>query len=144
MGSRGLANVSFEALSAEMRRREKSATKLHVKRERLLAKLAAIESRIGVSGGTSEARSGSAARGRRAGGGGRRGPGIGRTANKVSLVEAMVKVLHGKTMGVSELAAAVKKSGYKSSSQNFRTIVNQALLKRKDKFKKLKRGEYTA
>jgi hypothetical protein len=52
-------------------------------------------------------------------------------------------VLKGKTMGVAEAADAVQKAGYKTSSPNFRTIVNQALL-RSELIKKLGRGAYTA
>jgi len=47
-------------------------------------------------------------------------------------------------MGVTEAAEAVKKAGYKTNAANFRVIVNQALLKHRNKFKKVERGQYTA
>jgi len=49
----------------------------------------------------------------------------------------------GKTMGVSEAADAVQRAGYKTSAANFRTIVNQTMLK-SPKIKKVSRGQYTA
>jgi len=70
-----------------------------------------------------------------------RGP---RTKNKMSLPDFLVKVLTGTTMGVSEAATAVKRAGYQTSSPNFRTMVNQALLANKSRFKKVARGQYTA
>ena len=42
------------------------------------------------------------------------------------------------------LAEAVQKAGYKTGAANFRTIVNQSLIKNKAMFKKMGRGEYTA
>ena len=48
------------------------------------------------------------------------------------------------TMGVTEAGEAARKVGYKTTAKTFRTMVNQALIKHKDKFKKLERGQYTA
>ena len=42
------------------------------------------------------------------------------------------------------MADAVKKSGYKSKSKNFRTLVALALLSHKKLFKRVARGQYTA
>ncbi|MCL4198954.1 MAG: hypothetical protein KJZ69_15810 [Phycisphaerales bacterium] len=57
---------------------------------------------------------------------------------------ALHNLLKGKTMSVSEAADAVQKAGYKSNSANFYTVVNLTLLKRKDLFKRVERGQYTA
>ena len=54
----------------------------------------------------------------------------------------MASVLSGKTMGVTELSEAVQKAGYRTTSPNFRTIVNQTLIKDK-RFKRVERGLYT-
>ncbi len=63
----------------------------------------------------------------------------------------MAATLKGKTLSVTELAEAVQKEHpgklmayncYKTTSPNFRTIVNQALLK-DDRFKRVSRGMYT-
>ena len=47
-------------------------------------------------------------------------------------------------MSVIEVAEAVLKSGYKSNAANFTSVVNLTLLKRKDLFKRVGRGQYTA
>lgn len=67
-----------------------------------------------------------------------------RHRNDTNLVEALQQVLTGTTMGVTEAAAAVQKAGYKTTSPNFRTIVNQTLIKHPDAFRKEGRGKYTS
>lgn len=67
-----------------------------------------------------------------------------RHRNDTNLVEALQQVLSGTTMGVTEAAAAVQAAGYKTTSPNFRTIVNQTLIKHSDAFSKKGRGKYTA
>jgi hypothetical protein len=67
-----------------------------------------------------------------------------RPQNSVNLADALVGVLKGKTLGVSEAADAVLKSGYQTNAANFRTIVNQTLIKNRSMFKKVGRGQYTA
>lgn len=67
-----------------------------------------------------------------------------RHRNDSNLVEALQHVLSGKTMGVTEAAAAVQAAGYKTTSPNFRTIVNQTLIKHPKTFPKQGRGKYTA
>ncbi|QKK07492.1 MAG: hypothetical protein HND58_04495 [Planctomycetota bacterium] len=66
-----------------------------------------------------------------------------RPRNENSLEVSLAKTLQGKTMGVSEVATAVQKAGYKTTSPNFRTIVNQTLIK-SPLIKKIGRGQYTA
>lgn len=67
-----------------------------------------------------------------------------RHRNETNLVEALQQVLSGKTMGVTEAAQAVQKAGYKTTSPNFRTIVNQTLIKHPEAFTKQGRGLYTS
>lgn len=67
-----------------------------------------------------------------------------RHRNDTSLVGALQQVLSGKTMGVTEAAEAVQQAGYKTTSPNFRTIVNQTLIKNPEVFSKQGRGLYTA
>ena len=67
-----------------------------------------------------------------------------RHKNDSNLVEALQSVLKGTTMGVTEVAQAVQEAGYKTTSPNFRTIVNQTLIKHNDVFAKQGRGLYTA
>ena len=66
-----------------------------------------------------------------------------RPKNEMNLVESLSKVLDGKTMGVAEVAEAVQKAGYQTTSKSFRTIVNIALIN-SGKFKRVDRGQYTA
>ncbi len=81
----------------------------------------------------------------------RRGPGRppgtggrGHGANKTNLVTALHNTLNGRTLSVVEVAEAVQKDGYKTKSENFRTIVNQALLANPTVFRKVARGQYTS
>ena len=61
----------------------------------------------------------------------------------MNLVQALAKVLKGRSMGVTEVSHAVQEAGYRTTSPNFRTIVNQTLIK-SPLFKRLSRGQYTA
>jgi hypothetical protein len=61
----------------------------------------------------------------------------------MTLVEALESVLKGKSMAVTDAAAAVKASGYKTKAKDFRTVVNIALIN-SGRFRRVGRGEYTA
>jgi hypothetical protein len=68
-----------------------------------------------------------------------------RARNQQSLAEALKEILTGTTMSVTEMADAVQKAGYKTKSAgNFRTIVNQTLIRDPGTFKRVGRGQYTA
>jgi len=135
--AKSLDQLSTDQLEAELRRRERAAQRLVAKREKLLSQVADLDAELAAYGYE-------AAGGASAGGNGRRGSGRKRPKNDMNLVEALEKALKGKTMGVSEAAEAAQKLGYRSSSANFRNIVNQTLLKHSDVFKKVGRGQYTA
>ncbi len=120
-----IASLPIAHLQAELRRRQRGVGALIRRREKLAAKLATLDAQIRSLGGTA--------------GGVRVRP-----HNDMNLVESLQKVLSGKTMGVTEVAEAVRKAGYNTNAANFRTIVNQALIKHKNKFKKVDRGLYTA
>lgn len=100
------------------------------KRARLVAKVRTLDSQISELGGSLSGL-GSAISGRR------------RPKNATNLVEALKKVLTDKVMSVTEVAEAVQKAGYQTTSPSFRTIVNQALIA-SGKFKRIERGQYTA
>lgn len=123
--SSSLSAIPVSTLQAEIRRRQRSVTPLQRRREKLLAKLAAVDAQIRELGGSVP--------------GGRVRP-----QNSVNLADALAGVLKGKTLGVSEAADAVLKSGYQTNAANFRTIVNQTLIKNRSMFKKIGRGQYTA
>ena len=66
-----------------------------------------------------------------------------RFKNDRSLIEVLASVLKGKILSVSEAVSKAKTAGYKTTSPNFRVIVNQALIK-SNLFKKVSHGKYTA
>ena len=119
-----IETLSTKDIEAELVRRRKGLSSLVRRRDRLRAQLAEVEQSLRESGGE---------------------PGVRvRPRNTVNLVEALSKVLTNKTMSVSQVAEAVQRAGYQTYAANFRTIVNQTLLKHKKLFKKVSRGQYTA
>lgn len=144
-----LHSVSISDLQAEIARRQRSASGLVKKRERLAAKVAELDRQLatfGIEPGAAPAAQRRASTPARTTGTGpgRRGPRGPRAKNSQSLVEALHKAMTGRTLGVSEAAKAVLDAGYNTKSSNFRTVVNQTLLVNKDRFKKVERGRYTA
>jgi hypothetical protein len=127
---RGLKTVSSQALEAELRRRERGVGKLVRQHAKMLRAIAELEARIRDQGGALSSN-------------GSRNGVRHRPRNESNLIDALAAVLKGTTMSVTEVAEAVQEAGYKTTSDNFRTIVNQALIK-SDKFKKVARGQYTA
>ena len=125
----GLTNAQ---LQAELARRQSKVADLERRHRALSRRLAAVEAKIRAAGGE-------------VGGAvpGRRGAGRRRATNKVSLADALRAVLKGKTMGVAEAADVVLKSGFKTHSKNFRTMVAIQLGKAKG-IKRVSRGQYTA
>ena len=121
-GSLGV--LTTRDIEAELRRRRKSVDALLKRRETLRTRLAEVEQRLREAGSTGRTRV--------------------RPQNEMNLVESLKKVLTGKTMGVTQVAEAVQKAGYKTFAANFRTIVNQTLIKNRKVFKKISRGQYTA
>jgi len=132
MAKRTLSKVSTSELQTELRRRVRERDKLLRKRDRLVDQIEAIDADLDQMG-VDLIESGGA---KRRGGGKRH-------RNEMSLVDALHQALKGKQMGVSELAEAVQQAGYKTTSPNFRTIVNQALITNTDRFKRVERGRYT-
>ena len=66
-----------------------------------------------------------------------------RPRNAMNLPDTIASVLtdNGGPMAVADLTAAILATGYKSNSENFRGIVNQALIK-DDRFTAASRGVY--
>jgi hypothetical protein len=129
---KSLSSLTFGQIQSELRRRARSAGTLQRRRDRIARRLAALDDQIRALGGRANGRILHAAgRGRRA-------------RNEKSLPEALHEVLKGKTMRVIEAADAVQQAGYKTNSRTFRVQVNIALVKRKDLFKRVERGQYTA
>jgi len=139
-----LSGVSTRVLVVELDRRDRQIDGLKAKRSQLLAEVADLDAQLrdfGVAspgrGRPAKKKRGSTRRTAKRAGAGRRRP-----RNTMKLADAIEKVLNGKTMSVKAIVPAVKKAGYKTTSQNFRTIVNQALLTN-PRFKKVSRGQYT-
>jgi|307.fasta_scaffold430151_1 hypothetical protein len=121
-----LANISAAALQAELRRRQRRVRALMHKHEQLMVSAAALRAEIEGLGGATTA----LGRLRR------------RPLNKMSLVDALKRVLSGKTLSVDEAVQRTMETGYRSSSPHFRLIVNRALA-RNAAFKRVSRGHYT-
>ena len=134
-----LAGLSITDIHRELKTRSHKAKVLARRRDGLLAKAAKLEAQIRALGGAGPSSAGSARMGITARGTPRKRP-----QNATGLAEALATTLKGKTMGVTEVANAVQQNGYKTSAENFRTIVNQALIKHRKLFKKVSRGQYTA
>ncbi len=115
--------LSIEQLENILHNRRSELQKLQKQRNRLVRELDDVDSRIRLLGGR--------------GGSGRR------PRNEQSLIAMMEGVLKsaGKPLGVGDIAAAVQRKGYRSSSANFRAIVNQSLIKDK-RFTQAGRGVY--
>lgn len=123
---RGLTGLPLTQLQAELRRRQGNVRKMERQRDRLLSKVQELDKQILALGGHA------------------RGTGRKRPKNESNLAQALHKVLKGKTMGVTEVAQAVQEAGYQTTAENFRTIVNQCLIRHRKLFKKLERGRYTS
>ncbi len=121
-----LANLSSAVIEFELRRRKRTLGRLERNRDRLAAKLDALDRQIELLGGGTNGR---AARGSR-------------PRNTMTLADALTSVIKGKPLSVTEAAEAVQKVGYRTNSNNFRTQVNIALIK--GPFKRVGRGQYAA
>ncbi len=123
-----LGTLSLVQLQREIRRRESNAGRrvlsLQLSRDKLYNKLSAIDAEIAKLGG-------------RIKGGLRKRP-----HNEANLADSLGQVLKNTIMNVTSVALEVQKAGYRTTSPNFRTIVNQTLLK-DPRFKRVSRGKYT-
>jgi hypothetical protein len=124
-------NLSIAQLEQILRTRRSERQRLERKRSKLQRQLDQLDTRINALGGG----------GGGGGGGGRNGGG--RVRNAKSLNEMIAGVLGkaSKPMAVGDIAAAVRSGGYRSNSANFRSIVNQTLIKDK-RFGSAARGMY--
>lgn len=117
-----LAKLSVQELQQEIRVRQRRRPALERRRARVAAKLADIDAQIAALGGMVSG---------------------GRGQNQEGLTAYLRRALDGKTMGMSEVAEALKRMGYVTNSSNFRTIVNAALMRKDKGFTRVGRGQYT-
>jgi hypothetical protein len=124
-----LGTLSIAQLQREIRKREKQSGRvvqsLQKRRMKVLAKLADLDAEIARHGGSI-----------------RGGKGRTRPVNDANLADSLVAVLKNTVMNVTGVAMQVQKAGYRTTSPNFRTIVNQTLIK-DSRFKRVGRGKYT-
>lgn len=152
MAKAKLSRISTVDLRKELDRRQNQMGALMARREKLAGELAVIDAELDAFGGTVTKRGPGRPPGRATKRSAKRGRkprkanrgAVTRSENSMTLTEALKKVLKNKTMGVTEVSNAVQKSGYKTNAENFRTIVNQTLIKNPKMFKKISRGQYTA
>ncbi len=120
-----LSGISVIDLHAELGRRQRRVGALERRRDRAMSKVQKLDAEIAALGGSVS------------------GSGRTRPRNASNLVEALHKLLDGKTMSVTEATAEVQKAGYITTSATFRTIVNQTLIN-SGQFKRVARGQYTS
>ncbi len=134
MSNQDLTHLSLPELQREIQRRQRQLERrirsLSEKRERLLAQVMEIESEIAAAEVEIKANGGTPAGIRK------------RPRNKNTLADALASMLNDQDMSVTEVSVAVQDAGYRTTSPNFRTIVNQTLLK-DARFKRVRRGRYT-
>lgn len=128
MAAIDLQSRSTEELKSEIRKRERQLNSLLKRRDKLTQQLEEVNAEILEMGGAAGVL-----------------PDAGRKRHKndANLADALAKLLAKKTMSVTKAAEQVQEAGYKTTSPNFRTIVNQTLLRDK-RFKRVSRGQYTA
>jgi hypothetical protein len=125
MAQPAASDLSLTQLEHLMRARRRQIDQLLKRRSRLEAQIKAIDERIAALGG----------------------PGVGgrqrRARNPVSLVRAIADILSkaGEPMNVGVITEKVLAAGYRSTSPNFRAIVNQTLIK-EPQFVSTARGMY--
>lgn len=154
MAKAKLSRVSTVDLRKELNRRQSQVGALMARRTKLAAELASLDAELSAFGeipaapakrgpgrppGRSAKRGRPGRKPRKANRGAKT-----RSENAMTLTASLQKVLKNKTMGVTEVSVAVQKAGYKTNAENFRTIVNQTLIKNPKMFKKISRGQYTA
>lgn len=134
MAKSGLEHLSLSDLQKEIQRRQKHLQRqlktLTQKRDKLLQEVSEVEAQIAECEVEIKANGGRASGSRK------------RPRNELNLADALAEMLEDRVMTVTEVSVAVQKAGYKTTSPNFRTIVNQTLLK-DPRFKRVSRGKYT-
>ncbi len=121
---------SIPEIQKELEDKKKTLTKLRAERRDLQKRLAAVDRKISSISGSRHSTKAAAGRKPRR----RRGK---------PLADYIANVLKksGKPMRTKDIAAAVRKAGYKSKSKDFYNIVATTL--RDDRFKRVSRGSYT-
>jgi hypothetical protein len=125
--TRPTVDLSLAQLERLMQSRRTEVTRLSRERDKLQKKLDALNEWISQIAGGAVPGSSTGARAR----------------NETSLQDVIHQVLHksGTAMSVGDIMDKVRSAGYRSTSSNFRGIVNQTLIKDK-RFSSTGRGVY--
>jgi hypothetical protein len=120
------SKLSIVDLERLILRRQRALTRLLRQRQQTERKLATLNERIAELGGTDATN-----------------VRMKRARNSMTLPAAIAKVLSGakQAMKVGEIVRDVQLTGYRSTSKNFRGIVNQTLIK-DPQFAAVSRGSY--
>lgn len=129
MSNGSLRTYSSAQLQKELARRQDKLRDLQREHQKIIASAQNLQAQIERLGGAGVAVAGVGLRKR--------------PRNAMSLRDALVTALKGKTLTVEQAADAVRKAGYKSNAANFRIMVNLALIK-DNRIKRVARGQYTA
>lgn len=128
-----ITQVPTYVMEQELKRRSRMVEVLAKRREATMAKVSRLDAEIAMLTGS----------GYRIVNGAKHSSG----GTKLTLVESMHKVMRQgpmTPMSIEAVMEAVQRDGYKTTSRNFRTIVNQTLLQNPKLFKKVSRGQYLA
>jgi hypothetical protein len=122
------STLTIASLKQMLNIRRAELSRLQKQRAKIAKELNALDRAIARIGGTA----------------GGRGRGGSRARNAQSLVEALTTALKdaGKPLSVGDIMAAVEAGGYQSTSDNFRGIINQTLIKERRRFSAASRGVY--
>ncbi len=122
---RGVYDLSVAQLEKILEQRRGRIAVLERQRLKVARQLEALDSKIAAEGG-------------------RTGGRVKRARNSASLADTITDVLKkaGSAMKVADIVSAVQDAGYRSTSDNFRGIVNQVLIKDKRFSKGPMRGTY--
>lgn len=114
------SNLSIAQLQNMISDRRSALTKLEKQKRNLERQLDDVDRKIEQIGGSA---------------GGMRRSGR-RARNQRSLADTIEQIMRGHSgpMGVGEVTDAVLATGYRSNSDSFRAIVNQTLIKERDRF----------
>ncbi len=137
-----LRTASLVEIHGEIQRRRRDLETLVQRRTKLIEQVKTIDgeiSRRGLElGGMANVGMSAAMRGAPTAGIGRKRP-----RNDLNLADSLVDVLSKQTLSVTNVAEEVQAQGYHTTSPNFRTIVNQTLIK-DPRIKRVGRGLYTS
>jgi hypothetical protein len=125
-------NLTIAQIESMLHSRRSQLATLSKDRAKLLKQLESVDAKIKHLSGGAPVKGGFAVNA------------AGRARNSASLISMMMSQLQkaGKALSVSDILQGVQSAGYRSTSPNFRGIVNQTLIKERKRFSNVGRGMY--